>query len=72
MNLQGGFDAAVDDLGLEAPGSEAVHAAGEHHGDVVGAPEVELVAQRLLKPSSPGGRPVEPLDLPRFGGHGVF
>jgi hypothetical protein len=59
VDLDRGLGAAVDHARVEAPGCLAVHAPAEHDGHLVGAPERELVADRLLKPGAPGGGAVE-------------
>jgi hypothetical protein len=59
VDLDRGRDAAGDHARVEAPGRLATHAPAEHHGDVVGAPERELVTDRLLKPRAPRRRAVK-------------
>jgi hypothetical protein len=59
VDLDRRLDPAVDHARVKTPRGLAAHAPAEHHGDAVGAPERELVADRLLKPRAAGRRAIE-------------
>jgi hypothetical protein len=59
VDLDRGLDADVEDLGVKAARRATGHAAPEHDGDLVGAPERELVRERTLKPRAARRRAVK-------------
>jgi hypothetical protein len=60
VRLDHRLDAFGDDLRLEAAGGAAGDLAIEDDLDLVGAAEVELITDRLLKPRAARGGLVEP------------
>jgi hypothetical protein len=59
VDLQRRLDAGGDHAGVEAARGLARDAPAEHDRDPVGAPQRELVAQRLFEPLAARQRPVE-------------
>jgi hypothetical protein len=61
VDVQRGRDALGEDAGAEAAGGPAGHAPVEDQGDLVGAADVEVLADDLLEEDAAGDRLVEDL-----------
>src|SRR5207244_2010185 len=61
IDMQRGGDARGEDAGAEAAGRAAGDAPAENQLDLIGPPDVEVLADHLLEEDAAGGRAVEDL-----------